>query len=127
MSLVETRPDTESAEWRQRIELAACYRLLAYYKMTDLIYTHSTVRVPGEPGHFLINPYGFRWEEITASSLVKINVDGEKVGLSTIMRASPSISTNASASLPISATSGLCCCATTACLPWAAASRRRSS
>jgi ribulose-5-phosphate 4-epimerase/fuculose-1-phosphate aldolase len=82
MSLVETRPDTESAEWRQRIELAACYRLLAYYKMTDLIYTHSTVRVPGEPGHFLINPYGFRWEEITASSLVKINVDGEKVGLS---------------------------------------------
>jgi len=48
--------------------------------MTDLIYTHSTVRVPGEPGHFLINPYGFRWEEITASSLVKIDIDGNKVG-----------------------------------------------
>ena len=44
--------------------------------MTDLIYTHATVRVPGEPGHFLINPYGYRWEEITASSLVKIDVDG---------------------------------------------------
>ena len=44
--------------------------------MTDLIYTHATVRVPGEPGRFLINPYGWRWEEITASSLVKIDVDG---------------------------------------------------
>ncbi len=70
----------ESAEWQQRVELAACYRLLAHFRMTDLIYTHSSVRVPGEPGHFLINPYGWRWEEITASSLVKINVKGEKVG-----------------------------------------------
>ncbi len=68
------------AEWDQRVELAACYRLLAYYRMTDLIYTHATARVPDEPGHFLINPYGQRWEEITASSLVKIGVDGEKVG-----------------------------------------------
>jgi ribulose-5-phosphate 4-epimerase/fuculose-1-phosphate aldolase len=48
--------------------------------MTDLIYTHSTVRVPEEPGHFLINPYSYRWKEITASSLVKIGVDGNKVG-----------------------------------------------
>ena len=61
------------------MELAACYRLLAHYRMTDLIYTHATVRVPGEPGHFLINPYGYRWEEITASSLVKIDVDGNKI------------------------------------------------
>jgi ribulose-5-phosphate 4-epimerase/fuculose-1-phosphate aldolase len=82
MSIVEMRQDAESAEWRQRVELAACYRLLAHFKMTDLIYTHSTVRVPGEQGHFLINPYGLRWEEITASSLVKINVDGEKIGRS---------------------------------------------
>jgi ribulose-5-phosphate 4-epimerase/fuculose-1-phosphate aldolase len=66
-------------EWEARVDLAACYRLLAYYKMTDLIYTHSTVRVPGEANHFLINPFGFRWEEITASSLVKIDVDGEIV------------------------------------------------
>ena len=66
------RLDKRSAEWEQRVELAACYRLLAHFGMTDLIYTHATVRAPGEPGHFLINPYGFRWEEITASSLVKL-------------------------------------------------------
>ena len=80
MSVTSLRPDKQAAEWEQRVELAACYRLLAHYKMTDLIYTHSTVRVPGEPGRFLINPYGFRWEEITASSLVKIDIDGNKVG-----------------------------------------------
>ncbi|WP_425349555.1 class II aldolase/adducin family protein [Mongoliimonas terrestris] len=67
------------AEWAARVELAACYRLLAHFRMTDLIYTHATVRVPGEPGRFLINPYGWRWDEITASSLVKIDVDGNKV------------------------------------------------
>jgi ribulose-5-phosphate 4-epimerase/fuculose-1-phosphate aldolase len=72
-------PSIASAEWQQRVALAACYRLLAHFKMTDLIYTHSSARVPGEPGHFLINPFGWRWEEITASSLVKINVQGEKV------------------------------------------------
>jgi ribulose-5-phosphate 4-epimerase/fuculose-1-phosphate aldolase len=83
MNIVEKTSHIEKAsqvEWRQRVELAACYRLLAHFRMTDLIYTHSTVRVPGEPGHFLINPYGWRWEEITASSLVKINIEGEKVG-----------------------------------------------
>src|ERR1700753_503575 len=72
--------DQQSAEWAQRVELAACYRLLAHYRMTDLIYTHSTARVPDEPGHFLINPYGLRFDEITASSLVKIDVDGRIVG-----------------------------------------------
>ena len=81
MNIQEKRPSSvASAEWQQRVELAACYRLLAHFRMTDLIYTHSSARVPGEPGHFLINPYGWRWEEITASSLVKINVQGEKVG-----------------------------------------------
>ncbi len=64
------------SEWRQRVDLAACYRLLAHFRMTDLIYTHATAHVPGEPGHFLINPYGLCWEEITASSLVKIDTDG---------------------------------------------------
>ena len=78
MSLASLPVENQSPEWRQRLELAACYRLLAHYKMTDLIYTHATVRVPGEPGHFLINPYGHRWEEITASSLVKIDVDGDQ-------------------------------------------------
>ncbi|WP_268957574.1 class II aldolase/adducin family protein [Roseibium aggregatum] len=67
------------AEYETRVELAACYRLAAHYKMTDVIYTHITARVPGEPGRFLINPYGYLWEEITASSLVKIDVDGNKV------------------------------------------------
>jgi len=80
---LELKPSSiASAEWQRRVELAACYRLLAHYRMTDLIYTHSSARVPGEPGHFLINPYGWRWEEITASSLVKINVQGDKVGSS---------------------------------------------
>jgi hypothetical protein len=79
MSLASFPVENQSAEWHQRLELAACYRLLAHYKLTDLIYTHATVRVPGEPGRFLINPYGWRWEEITASSLVKIDVDGHKI------------------------------------------------
>src|ERR1700674_1796973 len=80
MSVASLRPAKHSAEWETRVELAACYRLLAHYGMTDLIYTHSTARVPSEPGNFLINPYGHRWEEITASSLVKIDVDGAKIG-----------------------------------------------
>jgi ribulose-5-phosphate 4-epimerase/fuculose-1-phosphate aldolase len=80
MSDAKQRLEERSAEWEQRVALAACYRLLAHFGMTDLIYTHATVRVPGEPGHFLINPYGWRWEEITASSLVKIDVDGNKIG-----------------------------------------------
>ena len=79
-SLREHGAAQPSPEWEARVELAACYRLLAHFRMTDLIYTHATVRVPGEPGHFLINPYGYRWEEITASSLVKIDVDGRIVG-----------------------------------------------
>lgn len=74
------RARPSEAEWEARVALAACYRLLAHFRMSDLIYTHATVRVPGEPGRFLINPYGLRWEEITASSLVKIDVDGNKVG-----------------------------------------------
>lgn len=79
MTVTSLRPEMSAAEWQQRVELAACYRLLAHFRMTDLIYTHCTVRVPGEPGRFLINPYGHRWEEITASSLVKIDVEGNKV------------------------------------------------
>jgi len=71
--------EMSQAEYETRVELAACYRLAAYYKMTDLIYTHITARVPGEPTHFLINPYGYLWEEITATSLVKIDVDGNKI------------------------------------------------
>ena len=68
-----------AGERAARVELAACYRLVAHFRLADLIYTHITARVPGEPGHFLINPYGLRWEEITASSLVKIDVGGNRV------------------------------------------------
>lgn len=67
------------AERQTREDLAACYRLAALHRFTDLIYTHITARVPDTDGHFLINPYGWRWEEITASSLVKIDVDGNVV------------------------------------------------
>lgn len=72
-------PQRDEAEWQTRIALAACYRLAAHYRMTDLIYTHISARVPGRPGRFLINPYGARWEEITASSLVEIDVNGNRV------------------------------------------------
>ncbi len=67
------------AELRVRIDLAACYRLVAHYRMTDLIYTHISARVPGRPPRFLINPYGLMFEEITASSLVTVTLDGRIV------------------------------------------------
>ena len=66
-------------EWRLRRELAACYRLIAHFRMTDLIFTHISLRIPGPEHHFLINPYGLMFDEITASSLVKIGLDGQAV------------------------------------------------
>jgi len=63
-------------EWTQRVELAATYRLVSMYGWDDMIFTHISARVPGPQHHFLINPYGLMFEEITASSLVKIDVDG---------------------------------------------------
>ena len=68
----------EPAEWEQRCELAAAYRLFALLGWHELIYNHLTVRVPGTP-HFLINPFGLMYREIKASSLVKIDLDGKKV------------------------------------------------
>jgi ribulose-5-phosphate 4-epimerase/fuculose-1-phosphate aldolase len=62
-----------------RRELAAVYRLVAHFKMTDLIFTHISLRLPGPEHHFLINPYGLLFEEITASNLVKIDLDGNLV------------------------------------------------
>ncbi|HEY0777671.1 MAG TPA: class II aldolase/adducin family protein, partial [Gemmatirosa sp.] len=70
----------ELDEQQTRVQLAACYRIVAQFGMTDLVYTHISARVPGEAGHFLINPYGMMFHEITASSLVKIDHDGEIVG-----------------------------------------------
>src|SRR3954470_5256590 len=66
-------------EWDVRVNLAACYRLAAHFRMTDLIYTHISARVPGPQHHFLINAFGLLWDEISASTLVKITLDGEVV------------------------------------------------
>jgi ribulose-5-phosphate 4-epimerase/fuculose-1-phosphate aldolase len=72
--------DTVSAEeWQIRVDLAAAYRLVALFNWDDLIFTHISARVPGSEHHFLINPYGMMFDEITASSLVKIDLDGKKV------------------------------------------------
>lgn len=66
-------------EWQQRVNLAACYRLVALYGWDDLIFTHISARVPDPEHHFLINPYGMMFDEITASSLVKVDLEGNKV------------------------------------------------
>lgn len=66
-------------EWQLRVDLAACYRLVALFGWDDLIFTHISARIPGSEHHFLINPYGWMFDEITASSLVKIDLGGNKV------------------------------------------------
>lgn len=73
------RSQVSEAEWKQRVNLAACYRAVALYGWDDLTFTHISARVPGEDNHFLINPYGMLFDEITASSLVKIDFEGKKV------------------------------------------------
>ncbi|MBK1780409.1 class II aldolase/adducin family protein [Advenella sp. WQ 585] len=64
-------------EWEARVNLAACYRLMPLFGMSDLIYNHITARIPGTDDEILINPYGYMYEEITASSLIKINIKGD--------------------------------------------------
>ncbi|HUG22857.1 class II aldolase/adducin family protein [Piscinibacter sp.] len=71
--------DVSEAEWQTRVDLAAAYRLVALFKWDDLVFTHITARVPGADNEFLINPYGLMFEEITASSLVKIDTAGNKL------------------------------------------------
>ncbi|MFD4376729.1 class II aldolase/adducin family protein [Streptomyces sp. NPDC058486] len=71
--------DLAAEELRLRRELAAVYRLVAHFRMTDLIFTHISQRLPGPDHHFLINPYGLLFEEITASNLVRIDLDGNPV------------------------------------------------
>jgi ribulose-5-phosphate 4-epimerase/fuculose-1-phosphate aldolase len=71
----DTRPQVSDAEWKQRVDLAAAYRLAHYYRFTDQIYTHLTAKIPGTE-HFLINPYGVLFDEVTASCLVKVDLDG---------------------------------------------------
>src|SRR5918997_2482853 len=67
-------------EWKIRVDLAAAYRLVAYFGWDDLIFTHLSARVPGPEHHFLLNPYQLMFEEVTASSLVKVGMDGNPVG-----------------------------------------------
>jgi len=73
------RADIPAEEWRVRVDLAAAYRLVALFKWDDLVFTHISARVPGSHDQFLINPYGLLFEEITASSLVKTDLNGRKL------------------------------------------------
>lgn len=75
----QTNAVENEAEWDVRVKLAAAYRLVDYFGWCELIYGHLTARVPGPEHHFLINPYGLNYDEITASNLVKIDLDGNKV------------------------------------------------
>jgi ribulose-5-phosphate 4-epimerase/fuculose-1-phosphate aldolase len=79
LDLPNRREAVSAEEWRTRVDLAAAYRLVALFGWDDLVFTHISARVPGEDGAFLINPYGMMFEEITASSLVKVDHAGEKI------------------------------------------------
>ncbi len=79
LEMPSLREKVSPEEWQMRVDLAALYRLVAKHDMTDLAATHISARVPGPEDHFLINPYGLMFEEVTASSLVKVDMDGNKV------------------------------------------------
>lgn len=79
LARVPLRERVSAEEWDTRVNLAACYRLAAHFRMTDLIYTHISARVPGPGHHFLINAFGQLWDEIGASTLVKVTLEGEIV------------------------------------------------
>ena len=84
MTGMETkRPNVSPEEWKARQELAACYRVFDMMGWTESIYNHITVKVPGETGAFLINPFGLHYSEVKASNLVKIDIDGNKLDDST--------------------------------------------
>jgi ribulose-5-phosphate 4-epimerase/fuculose-1-phosphate aldolase len=76
---VDVLPSVSPDEWSQRLALAACYRLVARFGWDDLVFTHISARVPGPDHHFLINPYGLTFDEVTASNLVKVDLSGRKV------------------------------------------------
>lgn len=79
MNIASLREVVSAEEWQLRVDLAACYRLVALYGWSDLVFTHISARVPGPEHHFLINPYGLMFDEITASSLVKVDQACNKV------------------------------------------------
>ena len=84
MQLPSMKDQVSADEWQLRCDLAACYRLVALYGWSDLIFTHISARVPGPEHHFLINPYGMMFDEITASSLIKVDQDGNKLSESAL-------------------------------------------
>ncbi|WP_397545599.1 class II aldolase/adducin family protein [Roseateles oligotrophus] len=79
MNISSIKEKVSEQEWQLRCDLAACYRLVAHYGWSDLVFTHISARLPGPDRHFLINPYGLMFDEITASSLVKVDEGCNKV------------------------------------------------
>ena len=79
MKIPSLKEVVSAEEWKLRVDLAACYRLVAAYGWSDLIFTHISARIPGPDHHFLINPYGLMFDEITASSLIKIDQNANKL------------------------------------------------
>jgi ribulose-5-phosphate 4-epimerase/fuculose-1-phosphate aldolase len=77
--IANVREQVSAEEWQARINLAAAYRLVAHFGWDDLVFTHISARVPGPEHHFLINPYGLMFDEITASNLVKVDLTGKIV------------------------------------------------
>lgn len=78
-NVTSVRDQVSSEEWKLRIDLAAAFRLVAHHGWDDLIFTHLSVRIPGPEHHFLINPYNLMFDEISASDLVKVDVEGKAV------------------------------------------------
>ena len=78
LNLPKAPENIDDNEWKARLDLAACYRMVAHYGWTSVVYNHITLRIP-ETDTFLINPFGLRYDEITASNLVKIDVEGNKL------------------------------------------------
>ena len=79
MNIPSIQNQVSPEEWQLRVDLAACYRLVAAYGWSDLVFTHISARIPGPEHHFLINPYGLMFDEITASSLVKVDQQCNKL------------------------------------------------
>jgi len=78
-TIPSVKDKVSAEEWQTRVDLAACYRLIAMHGWADLVFTHITAKIPGAENQFLINPYGMLFDEITASSLVKIDLAGNKL------------------------------------------------
>lgn len=79
VDIPSVKDQVSEEEWQARVDLACAYRIVDYYGWTHVIANHISLRVPGDEEHFLINPYGLMYDEVTASSLVKIDLDGNKI------------------------------------------------